>query len=281
MIKLLYLKALNLYRNRGLSFLILALINFGLARVFGLSIGKSTSPKINRKARSIFKGRSLKRSNKGYFYVDPMPSLDQLDSYYSMVYWESRGEKNNGINLRDIVHYQLLKTNLHNFFPSSVKCILNFGAGHGGISHLFWLKGFDVINVEPSGLQNYYDERFQTYKSVYDVPDNSIDLIYGSHSLEHVQNIENFKEQVSRILKSDAILFWEVPNAKNSKNGSMNNRIDIPHTYYFFEEFFENWFDEVILIDSYNHSHVDGVIENWKSYQNKDGSVIRALGRIR
>jgi predicted SAM-dependent methyltransferase len=128
---------------------------------------------------------------------------------------------------------------------------------------------------------SYYDERFQTYKSIHDVPDNCIDLIYGSHSLEHVQNIDNFKEQVSRILKPNAILFWEVPNAKHPQSGSMNNRIDIPHTYYFFEEFFENWFDEVILIDSYNQSHGDGVIENWKSYQNKDGSVLRALGRAR
>ena len=252
-----------------------------LAAVFNSFVTRIIKVYRIRKALAVFKGRSLKKSKGGdYFYVDPMPLESELDTYYQNEYWGTREEKNLGANLRDFVHYHLLKENIPDFFSDTKKCVINFGAGHGGISNLFWFDGFDVINIEPSGLPQLYDERWITYKWIGDVPDKSIDLIYGSHSLEHVQDIEKFKQQVSRVLKPNALLFWEVPNAKDPKCSSMMNRIEAPHTYYFFKEFFENWFDEVISNYSYDQSHSIGVVENWKSYKNTGGVVIRALGRI-
>ena len=66
------------------------------------------------------------------------------------------------------------------------------------------------------------------------------------HSLEHVQNIDKFKKEMQRILKTDAYLFFEVPNAKYPLDGAMNNRIDVPHTYYFYNDFFDTWFGAAI-----------------------------------
>ena len=40
----------------------------------------------------------------------------------------------------------------------------------------------------------------ENVKDINQIENYSVDLIYGSHSLEHVQNIEKFKAQVSQVL---------------------------------------------------------------------------------
>ena len=275
-------KIINKYQEVGFLGLFEAIINFSLTILFGLKIVKAGSITRNRRALSIFKKRFLKKSDEGYHYLDPMPSENELDIYYSNIYWDSRSGKDFGASSRDFVHYHLLNKYAKNIFIDKNKCIVNFGAGHGGISNIFWFDGFDVVNIEPSGLPQFYNERWKTYKSINEVPDKSVDFIYGSHSLEHVQDIHKFKKEVTRILKPNSLLFWEVPNAKNPNNGPIKNRIDIPHTYYFNTSFFENWFDEIFLNNSYNESHhIDiNTIQNWEKYHDDDGSVIRSLGKI-
>ena len=274
-------KIKSIYEREGNFFSsFLAIINFVLSRSVGLKIARADVVGANKIARKIFKNRSLKDSNKGYFYVDPMPSEAELTTYYASIYWDSRFGKNQGARLRDLVHYNLLKSQLPKFFKDTNKFIVNFGAGHGGISHLFWLDGFNVLNVEPSGLQDSYSSRWKTLADLSQIEDASVDLIYSSHSLEHVQNIDSFKIEMKRILSTDAYLFFEVPNAKNPLDGAMNNRIDIPHTYYFTTNFFDDWFREIILNRAYNQSHDFGVIDKWDDYQDFDGAVIRALGKI-
>ena len=75
-----------------------------------------------------------------------MPSLNELNNYYSSVYWDSRAGNNYGINVRDIVHYKILDK----FIPQQLKegkVFLNFGAGNGGLSFQIWMQGMEVINV--------------------------------------------------------------------------------------------------------------------------------------
>ena len=138
----------------------------------------------------------------------------------------------------------------------------------------------EIINIEPSKLPQFYQQRWKTFQKISFVEDCSVDIVYGSHSLEHVQDINKFKKEVKRILKPKGILFWEVPNADHPKNGAQKGVIDIPHTYYFKSIFFRNWFKEIILCDAYEQSHRYDVIERWHDYKNSKGSVIRALGKI-
>jgi len=274
-------KLKSVYEREGsvLSSL-LAVINFALNRSLGIKISKSNIVGANKIARRVFKNRHLKDSKKGYLYVDPMPSEDELTTYYTNVYWGSRTGKNHGARLRDLVHYNLLTNYIPDFFKSKNKLVINFGAGHGGISHLFWINGFKVVNIEPSGLPKSYCSRWKSLSNFDEIEDGTVDLIYGSHSLEHVQNIDKFKKEMRRILSPNAFLFWEVPNAKNPLDGAMNNRIDIPHTYYFSTEFFDSWFSEVILNDAYDQSHDFGIIERWADFRKDNGAVIRTLGRL-
>jgi len=265
----------KVYKARGLRGLMVIGVNIFLDRVFGIGIVK-LSPKIST---TQFSGCQLQYSSDGYFYLDPMPSVDSLDKYYRQLYWNDRSGKVYGVNTRDLVHYFLLKS-LVPHEMSSGKVFLNFGAGHGGISNLCWLDGMEIINIEPSMLPQFYEQRWKTLEKISDVEDRAVDVIYGSHSLEHVQDIEQFKKEVERVLKPEGILFWEVPNADCPANGAQNGRLDIPHTYYFQAEFFRRWFKEVLLCEGYEQSQKFDVIDRWRDYKDSKGSVVRALGRI-
>ena len=172
---------------------------------------------------------------------------------------------------------------LEEFIPEYLRTgnvFLNFGAGHGGISNLCWLKGMEVVNVESSSLPNFYRERWKTVKDINQIENYSVDLIYGSHSLEHVQNIEKFKAQVSQVLKPGGFMFWEVPNANCPSNGAQKGQVDVPHTYYFETKFFEKWFSNYLICSGYEQSQRFNTIQDWQKYKDGEGTVIRALGQI-
>lgn len=267
-----------------INYVIKKTVNDFLRQIFGFHITKSdtNSFAINPIALKIFSKCKLKYSDEGFYFLSPMPTTKDLNAYYSSTYWDSRGAsigKNYGISTRDIVHYRILKE----FIPHKLKegnVFVNFGAGNGGVSNLLWLNGIDVLNVEPSTIPKFYNERWKTVKEISEVQDNSVDILYGSHSLEHVQDIDTFKTHVSRILKADGFVFWEVPNANDPKNGAQNNHVDIPHTYYFQKKFFNNWFSKLLLCDAYEQSQKFDIIQDWQKYKNEKGSVIRALGQI-
>jgi len=271
-------KVLSVYREKGFLGTAVVIVNFILGRLLGVRISKYRSIAGNKVAKAVFKDRSLKKTDKGYSCVDPMPTAEELSVYYSSVYWGSRSSKNYGVSARDLTHYHMLKNLIPYFFDDNNKVIVNFGAGHGGISNLFWFDGFDVVNVEPSGMSDFYSVRWENVDSIEGIQDGVVNMIYGSHSLEHVGDIDVFKGQVRRILRPNAFLFWEVPNAKNPRNGAMNDRIDIPHTYYFSADFFDDWFDEIILNEGFDK--VVDVVDGWEDCKNSSGQVVRALGRI-
>ena len=64
------------------------------------------------------------------------------------------------------------------------------------------------------------------------------DLIYGSHSLEHVSDIRKILKLFKKISDENTIFFFEVPNSFSKEE----LKIEPPHTYYFKREFFFNHF---------------------------------------
>ncbi len=262
---------------------VVKIINFIIIRLFGFYLKKSEEflLKTNNK---LFKKSRIMSSSQGYHYLNPMPSKKNLDDYYLQVYPKTK-KKFYGVNSRDIIHYCLLKKYISaEIIPK--KNFLNFGAAHCGISHLLWLQGLNIINCDFHEIPKFYNENWHYFQNLNDLKDQSVDIIYGSHSLEHVDNIENYKKEFQRILKPSGVLFFEVPNALNDKAGVKSGTVVIPHTYYFEKTFFENWFDEVILNKSYDQTFKIGgdnknwVIENWENYENPNGPVLRSLGRI-
>ena len=266
-------------KEKGALGLLAAIVNFFLTRLLGMRISKANSIAGNSTARKVFSKCNLSYSEEGYYFLTPMPTVNDLNTYYSSLYWDSRAGKNYGVNTRDIVHFEILREFISDVLVEG-KVFMNFGAGHGGISNLLWLEGMEIVNVEPSLLPQFYMERWTTVEDIRKLKDNSVDLIYGSHSLEHVQDIDEFKAEIKRVLKPAGFVFWEVPNAECPSNGAQRGKVDIPHTYYFETTFFEKWFTKTLMCGGYNQSHYFDVIQDWKKFQDAEGQVIRALGQI-
>jgi hypothetical protein len=213
-------------------------------------------------------------SKLGYFYIDPMPTEQELDSYYSERYWSTRSGKSNLINNRDLEHFLLLEPYIKNEANFS---FLNFGAGHGGISHLVKLAKplSNVINIEPSVMSFKHDSNWSVYSSIESVREK-VDIIYGSHSLEHVNNLEKYQELFRSLLKPEGLVFWEVPNAFFPGNGGSDGKLHVPHTYYFTRLYFDNVYSKVIM----NGCWDDRTFPSTLVDDEPEGGVIRFLGRF-
>ena len=220
---------------------------------------------------------TLKDSGLGYYYLSPKISKDKLDAYYKNNYWsEFRNVQFIGVNKRDLFHFELIK---HFQLSNSVNSVLNFGSGHGGVSFIFSNMNKTVCNVELDNSLNHFKNNIKIYEQLSDVNNNSIDLIYSSHSLEHVFDLGETMEEFKRVKSEDAVFFFEVPNAKWENNGVQKNKVDEPHTYYFFKEYFEDLFSEVILLRS--HDGLENLDDFLKSSEEKyNKKVLIAIGRV-
>ena len=217
--------------------------------------------------------RRLTYNQRGYWSIDPMPSTPELIRYYSSNYWQQMGGARAGVSLRDLGHYTLLKDMLGDYLEEP-RTLLNFGSGEGGVSHLFHLLGHRVINVEPSGeVAEYSSDRWLTALSIDRVVEH-VDIVYGSHSLEHVPDIYALERDVERLLKPGGFVFWEVPNCLNPANGGTGGEIHPPHTYYLTCSYFASLELEELLNDTF-----DAFNPHSTRQPPEQASVIRYLGK--
>ena len=213
-----------------------------------------------------FKKLDLISHDSGYLKVSPMPTSDYLNNFYKKINWDKSNEKNYPIKLRDIQHYNLFKQ----FFPNinkDKKNILNFGAGHAGISILFHIAGHNIYNLEPSGVEKYFQNNWTTISKFTEIHKKKIDIIYASHSLEHVPDIEAVIKNFKKIGHENTIFFFEVPNHPIG----LKHTIDPPHTYYYSRIFFNNNFKDVIHNATYS--------KNGEIKKEDSGQVIRFIAK--
>ncbi|OGO28983.1 MAG: hypothetical protein A2W33_07255 [Chloroflexi bacterium RBG_16_52_11] len=229
------------------------------------------------KAALVFENKELAWNPAGYWLIAPMPSAAELDYYYSNIYWGLAGGKCGPVVNRDIDHWMLLLSKIDELRGGKLRC-LNFGAGHGGISYLLYAMGHEVVNVEPSGLSVTFGTAWSTVSRLESI-EGEFDLIYGSHSLEHVQDLDYFMSVVSQHLKSNGYVFFEVPNCrqsncKNLMNGGQNGNLAVPHTYYFTIDYFGSLDSASIINATFDEKTFPNNIT-----KEEDGEVIRYLGR--
>lgn len=256
-------------------------VNFGLRlgkclESLGLDISGSTFKiRISRTPlkRSLFAKASLIHSG-DHYKLDPMPSQSQLNDYYEREYWDARGDQSNTVNSRDISHFFMIKDMVpHLFSAKKGRTVLNFGAGHGGISHLLWGEGWTVINVEPGPNMLPGLERWNHYHALEDVPSGTlVDLIYSSNTLEHLSDAHRALESLTEVGHKETIWFLEVPDSSTPGFGGLDGMIHVPHTIYFLPIFFEDKFENMILASSFTGSGVFIDAANWRNYVTEFGA---------
>ena len=215
--------------------------------------------------------RRLVNNPKGYYQVEPMPSEQELEKYYSEIYWTTVRAKAGDcvLRYRDLNHWREIVDIFDGKAPGS---LFNFGAGHGGVSILAAAGGTRVVNYDPGnqvefpGIENVEDPA-----SI----ESRFDLVYSSHSLEHVRDPEKTMETLMSLMKPGGKIFVEVPNCHPTRGTFPRVGVEPPHTLYFRRKFFKNLPLSHVVIKT-----LDGVkSKNGPTFNDNDnGSVIRYIG---
>lgn len=107
--------------------------------------------------------------------------------------------------------------NLIKRFVNSSGKVLDIGASTGIFLNIFKNKGWEVWGVEPSMSSNIAKKRgikmINSYFENASLPKNNFDLIVMNHTLEHIKDAAQVIKKTHSLLKSDGILFIDVPNA--------------------------------------------------------------------
>jgi hypothetical protein len=207
-----------------------------------------------------------------YFYLEPMPNAEELNFYYKFNYSLSR---NTHIQIggRDIDHYKI-----NSSIIKKNSSILNFGSGDSGTSVLFDVNGHTVTNVDYF-RPNYLPNSIKHVDSIFSdkLKNQSFDLILSSHSLEHVIDLTSITNRLKFLLKKNAYIFIEVPNANYKYEMINKGVIGAPHTYYFEKEYFTTMGYKIIMLDSYFSK--ENCYSSSKIDEEKEGDVLRFIGQ--
>ena len=265
---------------------------FRILRGLGFSVKKlPTNYLKNRISSSVFrKSKVVLHPSGQYYLLDPMPTEEQLETYYSNSYWNWRETQNTIVRRRDLVHFSIISEFLRRHSDSSAGikgAFCNFGSGHGGISNLMRLNQFKIINIEPSIIPSQFKKDVAYYKSINDLAESEhedIAFFYSSHSLEHVQDIDNFLNSLRKLTNPETLFFFEVPDGDCPSRLKRPETPEIAHTYYFRKQFFENLFSEVYFLatlpsERYTMEYLDSPIISDKAYPPGSGGVIRCLAK--
>jgi 2-polyprenyl-3-methyl-5-hydroxy-6-metoxy-1,4-benzoquinol methylase len=116
-----------------------------------------------------------------------------------------------------------------------VETMLDFGAGMCGAPAIFQQQGFcHEITIFDKAFQAEEIAKIlgiQHIKNIEYERKKKFDLIYSSHSLEHVQDVGQTLSRFSMMVKKGGHVFIEVPNIANKTVLEMSHHA--PHTYNF------------------------------------------------
>ncbi len=220
-----------------------------------------------RECHRRFRLHKLVWDDRGVFCLHPKPDKKLVMGYYEETYWDFRTDKGAILRERDITHYQHLKKLCPELFLGERKRVLNFGSGHGGLSVLLHVVGHSVVNVEPAGVKPFFPEHWECKKDLNDAT-GAFDLIYSSHSLEHVFDLEETLSALKQRSHGKTLFFIEVPNCSLAEA----QKVAPPHTYYFTMEFFRRLFAEHRMCSTFHRN------DSLKSADGEEGGVIRFVG---
>lgn len=130
--------------------------------------------------------------------------------------------------------YSRIKTFIHKYFTqyiimkkNSKKLIRYLEIGPGTER----IEGFETINIVKTNITDY----IQDIRSNINFPDNTFDLIYTSHFLEHIEwyHIKKVLDEIYRVLKPNAVIEIWVPDGLkilnvliDAENGDLKNTPD-------------------------------------------------------
>ncbi len=183
--------------------------------------------------------------NCGMVFTNPIPV--NIDSYYETTNYLSHNTKDNGLIGK--LYSELRKINIKRKYKLVQKfCehgnFLDIGCGTGELLYYFKQNNWNVTGVEPNKTarafaNNNYKINILEEIELDHLQQNSFDIISMWHVLEHVPNLDERLNQVSKLLKPDGTIFIALPNINSpdsKKYGRYWSALDVPRHLYHFTE---------------------------------------------
>lgn len=197
------------------------------------------------------------KSPYGYFSIEPMPTSNELEQYYSNKYFQSNsGNYQKSYTSDEVIYFtNQAKTSLwvldKYIDSSSTKKLIDIGSGEGFFASEFYKNNWDVTLLDYSdyGLRNQNSHLLEKFiqGDIYYSLDNLIKkeetfmFVNMTNVLEHVIDPIKLLEKTKKLLTNKSILRITVPNDYSTfqeflldKNYTENTWLCFPdHLHYF------------------------------------------------
>lgn len=155
----------------------------------------------------------------GVYFLNPIPSLQELTSYYPNTYYAYDGmPKESSFKKKLVKFLRVEPSDLDDIPIVENKRILDFGCGSGWSLNSYKEKGFDTFGldmdksaIEIAEANGHSMSGSDLLSTNYD--SNFFDFIRSNHSMEHINNPAEIVNEFQRILKKDGQLFISLPNS--------------------------------------------------------------------
>ncbi len=160
------------------------------------------------------------------YATHPQPNKEQLPAYYKSEDYISHTDANNSLLdkiYQFIKNYTLSKkVKLIQSFHTADQNLLDIGCGTGDLLKLAEKQNLKVSGVEPNNdarelAKNKITDSDQIVSDLKDLinTSNQFDVITMWHVLEHVPNLEDYIDNIKKLLKQNGVLVVAVPNHKS------------------------------------------------------------------
>lgn len=157
-------------------------------------------------------------SKREMLITHPKPKEHDLGKYYESEQYISHTDASKGVFS---FLYQLVKkwslqkkVKLILSYNRTPGTLLDIGAGTGEFLKAAREKSWTVVGIEPNqnAVSVAKDKGITLYHELNDVKNQKFDVITLWHVLEHISNLEEVVEDLSRLLKPGGVLIIAVPN---------------------------------------------------------------------
>lgn len=185
----------------------------------------------------------------------PTPALDVLGKYYESEDYISHtdGKRTMFEKIYHLVKRNAIKGKV-SLITSEQKQkgkLLDIGSGTGDFLVEAKNQGWEILGFEPNvDAKNLAINKGVTFtEDIFELPENSFDVVTMWHVLEHVPNLEEYITNLKRIVKPNGTIIIAVPNYK-SYDAKYYNRFwaayDVPrHLWHFSKTSIKRLFSDV------------------------------------
>ena len=173
------------------------------------------------KDNSISKENFELKLNTEFNMLVTQPVPKNLSKYYESEDYISHtdGKKSMFEKVYQLVKNYTLKKKIKliNSFNSEEKTILDIGAGTGDFLSVCKNDNWNVLGIEPNEKARKIAEskKINLQENLSEVKNKKFDVITMWHVLEHVENLQEYIQQLKELLKENGTLLIAVPNYKS------------------------------------------------------------------